>query len=68
MTDPNSVRVGVTCDCGEKYHVGIAGIELETLKHSCPKCGVINAFTDDDIAKIAASHSALAEKARKLLR
>lgn len=68
MTNPNAVLVAVTCECGEKYQVGIAGIELETMQFTCPECGTSDRFTADQITQIVAGHKSAAEKARDAIR
>ncbi|MCM2293019.1 hypothetical protein NAC44_11870 [Allorhizobium sp. BGMRC 0089] len=68
MTDTNSVRIEVICDCGEKHEVGIAGIDLDTVQFSCPRCGEVNGFTADQVADIVSRYELAAEKAREAFR
>lgn len=68
MTDANSVRIGVTCECGEKYEVGIAGIDLDTMQFTCPACGKVDGFTPDQVADIVRRHKLAAEQARQAFR
>lgn len=68
MTDPNGVVVGVTCECGKRYDIGVAGVDLETYKFTCPECGQIDQFTPDQIAQLVAAHGEVAERLRRSIR
>ena len=67
MTDRDGVKIGITCDhCSYDYHVGIAGVELETFTYTCPSCGFESGFSDDEIKQIVAAHGKAQKDAVKL--
>ena len=59
------VLLPVRCDCGEKFNVPIAGVELETLEFTCPGCGSTGRLTEDQIASVVASYEAAKDQARR---
>ena len=66
------VRVPVTCDCGHRFEVPIAGVELEGFEFSCPSCGMVHQFTDEQIksfvAQVDAAQKALNEALMRAVR
>lgn len=68
MTDPNAVLIGVTCECGEKYQIGVAGLDLETMEFTCPRCGDVDRFTPEQVAQIVDGHKRAAKQARETAR
>lgn len=56
MDESNSIRVPVTCECGAKQEIPIAGKDLETLEFTCPGCGSVDRFTPDQIVTILAQY------------
>lgn len=58
MDEASSVRVPVTCDCGHKFEVSIAGKDLQTLEFTCDSCGTVDRFTPDQISTIVAQYEA----------
>ncbi|TWD54498.1 hypothetical protein FB480_103409 [Agrobacterium vitis] len=62
MTDPNSVSLSLTCSCGEKYKIGVAGLDLESIKFTCPGCGVVDSLTPDQISAIKSKHEAVVNR------
>jgi len=50
MVNANDIRVPATCECGTKFEIPIAGVELDGFQFTCPGCGRVDRFTDDQIA------------------
>jgi len=71
MDKADSVRVPVTCECGAKQEVSVAGKDLETLEFTCPGCGKVDRFTPNQISQIVAQvetvRTAAVEYVRKSL-
>lgn len=65
MENPDSVRVGVACDCGHEFDVSIAGKDLEAMDFTCPACGTIDRFQPDQIAEIVARYERAKTEALK---
>ena len=67
MSDRDGVRIGIACDeCAHEFQVGIAGVDLETFRYSCPSCGHDMGFTKDDIAQITSAHGKAQTQAIKM--
>lgn len=68
----DSIKLPVTCDdCGNRFEVPIAGVELETLDIVCPACGRSDRLTDNQIetiiAQVEAARTVAVEYARESL-
>lgn len=68
MGDPYSVSVPARCECGHEFVIPLAGRELETIEFSCPGCGKVDRFTDDQIASLAAQYGQAKELLAKAVR
>ena len=68
MDNVNSIKVPVTCDCGAKFEVPVAGLDLEKLTISCPDCGSQNKLTKAQIAQLVADHTAVVAALKKAFR
>lgn len=61
----DDVLLPVRCDCGEKFEIPIAGVDLESLQFTCPACGAVDSLTDDQVRDVLASYEAAKDIARK---
>jgi len=68
MRGIDTVRVPVTCDCGTKFEVPIGGVELKGFTFTCPGCGSVDQFTDDQIEQIVAQHAEGVKKINKAIK
>ena len=64
MTDASGVIVPVTCECGEKFDVPVAGLDLNAITFTCPKCGIEDGFTPAQVEQIVAQHKAIVDLAK----
>lgn len=67
MNEANGVRLNLTCDCGHKFEVPIAGKDLETLEIDCPACGDTSRLNADQIAAIVAAHENAVEQVQDMI-
>ena len=54
MDEANAIRVPITCECGHKAEIPIAGRDLDSLEWSCVGCGKVDRFTGNQILAIKA--------------
>lgn len=54
MDEANAIRVPITCDCGHKSEIPVAGLDLDSLEWTCGGCGKVDRFTGDQILAIKA--------------
>jgi len=52
----NDVRLSLTCDCGHKFEIPIAGKDLEALEITCPGCGEVSTLSPDQVGAIVEAH------------
>lgn len=52
MDEANAIRVPITCECGHKSEIPVAGKDLATVSWTCAGCGTEDSFTADQIVAI----------------
>ena len=57
MDERDGVIVGLTCECGHDFDVGIGGVELESFRFTCPACGKEDGFSQKDIKAFQSAHA-----------